>query len=345
MLENSRITPIEPAKVLACAASGITEMIAHHNGDVDTIFGRATINKTDVQNPQNEINLQQYCRLFEEAAKQTGNDNFGLHFGQQFAPKQLGAIGYAAVSAPTLAAAIQNITGYFPAHQEQSSFGVFQDNDILWLNYRITDPRITCKRQDAELSLGMFVNIFRLALGKYWAPLEVCFEHNRPDNAEEHSQMFGALTRFGRRTNAFAFRRQDLDALMPEHDPFLFSVIEPILKSRCQVQENPQDFATVVRDQIKMLLGENTPGPSEIAKLLSLTDHKFHKKMKDKGISFNSILRAARQELATHYLKNPDIPLTEVALCLGYSEQSAFSRAFRNWTGMSPRHYRQTSRE
>ena len=339
---ESDIATLEPPKVLASAATGVIDLIERHRGDVDAIFGRADIRVDDIDDPFKELNLQKYCGLFNEAARQTGNDNFGLHFGQQFQPKQLGAIGYAAVASPTLSAALRNMEAYFPAHQSQSSFGMIQDSDILWLSYRIYDPRIADRRQDAELSLGMFCNLFRHALGADWSPLEVRFEHERPDDASEHERKFAAPVRFGRRTNALAFRRRDLDARMPDQDPYLFSMVEHFLRSRCELHGNPEDFATVVRNQIKLNLGDSTPGVADIAKMLGMTDSIFQRQLKAHGLTFHDLLRAARQELALHYMRDPNMPLTEVAFSLGYSELSAFSRAFRNWTGMSPQRYRRT---
>jgi len=334
--------PLAPPKVLASAATGAAALFARHNGDIDSIFGRAGIREADLDSPINELNLTNYCAMFEEAAALTGHDNIGLEFGQNFRPKQLGAIGYAAISSPTMAAALRNMERYFPAHQSQTSFGLIQDSDILWLSYRIYDPRLPDRRQDAELSLGMFCNIFKAALGSDWAPLEVRFEHDRPDGYREHATRFGAPVRFGRRTNALAFRRRDLDARMPGQDPYLFSVIQAFLESRCALQGDPEDFATVVRNEIKLHLGHAIPTVSEIAHILGLTDQAFHRQLKAHGLSFPDLLKAARQELALHYLNDPGVPLTEIAYSLGYSELSAFSRAFRNWTGMSPQRYRRT---
>ena len=166
---NSSLTP----KVLASAASGVIPLIEANHGDPDLIFGRSGIQSTDLENPTNELNLGQFCHLFTEASHQTGNDNFGLHFGSDFEPRRLGAIGYAAISSPTLAAGLRNMEAYFPAHQEQSSFGLIRDDDMLWLSYRINDLQIRDRRHDAELSMGMFLNIFRHALGPDWCPLEM----------------------------------------------------------------------------------------------------------------------------------------------------------------------------
>ncbi len=332
-----------PAKVLAAAATGTVELFEKYGGDIDGIFGRAGLRLDDLSSPLDELNLQQYCNLFEEAALATNNGNIGLEFGQNFAPRQLGMLGFAAISSPTLAAALRNLEKYFPAHQGQTSFGLIQDCDILWLSYRIYDPRISNRRQDAELSLGMFCNVFKAAHGPGWTPLEIRFEHNKPDGHDEHEMRFGAPVQFGRRTNAIAFRRRDLDALMPDQDPYLASVVEPFLQGRCQSQVNPQDFALAVRNEVKLQLGERLPTVADISQLFGVSATAFQKQLRTHGLSFGDILKAARHELALHYIADPDLALTEIAYCLGYSELSAFSRAFRNWTGMSPQRYRRQS--
>lgn len=332
-----------PAKVLSAAADGAPEFFRTNGGDLDFIFGNAGIRSFELDDPVNELNLSQYCRMFEIAAAQTGNDNIGLRFGQSFQPRQLGMLGYAAISSPTVAAALRSMEALFAAHQEHSSFGLLQDDGILWLCYRILDPRIVDRRQDAELSLGMFCNVFKSALGPDWRPLEVRFEHPRPDGWAEHEDLFGSPVQFGRRTNAVAFRRSDLDARMPACDPYLFSVVKAFLQTRVEQHHDPIDFATVVRNEVKMQLGAHIPSVAQIASVLGLTSQEFQRRLRRNGLSFNDVLRAARRELALHYLEDLDMSLTEIAFNLGYSELSAFSRAFRSWTGMSPQRYRRTS--
>ncbi|WP_299848457.1 AraC family transcriptional regulator [uncultured Roseovarius sp.] len=332
-----------PAKVLSAAADGAARLFEEQGGCLDRIFGHAGISEKELDSPVAEINLSQYCQMFETAARQTQNDNIGLQFGRTFQPRQLGMLGYSAISSPTLAAGLRNMEAFFPAHQEQTRFGLIQDDGILWLSYRIVDPRIRNRRQDAELSLGMFCNVFRSALGEDWSPLEVRFEHAKPEHAHEHEAAFGAPVVFNRRTNAIAFRRSDLDARMPGHDPYLFSMVKAFLENRCKTSDDPMDFATVVRNEIKMQLGSSIPSLGEIATILGMPGPSFQKQLRKYGLSYNDILRAARHELALHYMDDSDMPLTEIAFNLGYSELSAFSRAFRNWTGMSPQRYRRVS--
>jgi len=88
--------------VLAAAATGILDQIHASRGDVDQIFGNAGIAPAMAGSPTLKLQLSSFCHLFEEASHQTGNDNFGLWFGNQFQPRDLGLWGYAAVSSPTV---------------------------------------------------------------------------------------------------------------------------------------------------------------------------------------------------------------------------------------------------
>jgi len=331
-------------KVLAAAANGVTDMIARYGGDVDRIFGHATLRAQELQSPINELSLRQYCALFEEAARQTAQDNFGLRFGQEFTPPRLGAIGYIAIASPTLAAGLGNLVRYFPAHQDSSLLGLEEDGDLMRLTYRIHDPRIVARRQDAELSLGMFCNILRHGLGARWAPVAVHFEHPRPDDGEEHEQRFNAPVSFGQRTNALVFRRASLAAPMPGSDPYLFAVLEPFLAERRTLRESPLDFVSLLTREIKRQLAEGQGSLASIAEQLGMSPARLQRRLRDHGVSFADFVRAARQELALRHVCDSDMPLTEVALAVGYSELSAFSRAFRTWTGLSPQRYRQQHR-
>ena len=127
---------------------------------------------------------------------------------------------------------------------------------------------------------------------------------------------------------------------MPKQDPYLFAVVTAFLEGRLKLQSNPVDFSQIVRNEIKMHLGTRLPTMQEISNVLGISDHALQKKLRSHGLNFTDIVKAARHELALHYMNDANLPLTEVAYSLGYSELSSFSRAFRNWTGMNPQRYR-----
>jgi len=327
--------PHEP-HVLASAAAGVIDMIKGYGGDVDRIFGRARIDTEMLASPLNELNLSQYCRLFEETARDTQYDNFGLRFGHTFQPEQLGALGYLAINSPTLMAALRNLADYFPAHQQNSTFAVHQEKGLSRIDYQITDGRILDRRQDAELSLGMFCNVFRHCLGGRWRPLQIRFEHPMPFDGNEHESLFDAPVYFSQPTNSILFDRANLDAAMPDHDPNLFSLIEVMLRTRSQNTQDSHDLIGRVRHRIEEQFRDGTPQLGTTATKLGLTSWTLQRRLRDLNVTFNDLVRAVRRELAMRYVSEPHIPLTEIALLLGYSELSALSRAFRHWTGVAP---------
>src|SRR5687767_3524969 len=213
--------------VLASAATGIVGFIEGNGGDVERIFGRVGILPDMAGSPTLKLKLSAFCQLFEESARLTGNENFGLWFGNQFQPRDLGLWGYAAISAPTLGSALETLTGLF-CYQQGSSFlrCVRRKDGLLRLEYQIIAPEIVARRQDAELSLGMFLNVIRECCGPKWAPEEVHFEHPRPQAWKEHEEAFDAPVYFSQPTNALIFRADILERAMPARDPQLLSVMQ-----------------------------------------------------------------------------------------------------------------------
>ena len=326
-------------QVLAAAADGIVGMISAMGGDVDRVFGEARVDLELLDSPFNELSLRQYCQLFEEAARQTHCDNFGLRFGHGFKPRQLGPLGYMAINSPTMAAGLRALVDYMPAHQQNTTMALRQERDLLYLDYQITDGRISRRRQDAELSLGMFCNIFYHCHGKQWIPLEIHFEHPRPLENREHETLFGAPVFFAQPTNSIVFRQGDLDRPMPDPDSYLFSLLEPFMRGR-QRRAGTDDLVGVVRQKIEQHFNTGDPNIKKIAGDLGMTSWTLHRRLRSLNVNFHDLVRGARRDLALRYVAEPHIALTEVAFLLGYSELSAFSRAFRHWTGMAPARYR-----
>jgi hypothetical protein len=147
--------------VLAAAATGVADFIEDQGGDIDSIFGNAGIPPEHGGRAHDEAAARLLLQaVFEEASKRVGSrrfhaGNFGLWFGQQFQPRDLGMWGYAAISAPTLAASLENLVRLFHFHQESSWMRLRRgDGGLIRLEYQIYSSEIVERRQDAELSLG-----------------------------------------------------------------------------------------------------------------------------------------------------------------------------------------------
>ena len=327
--------------VLASAATGIAGYIEECGGDVDRIFGNARILPDLAGSPTLKLRLSAFVDLFEESARLTGNDNFGLWFGNRFQPRDLGMWGYAAVSAPTLGAALECLVGLFRYHQESSVMRLASDrNGLVRLEYRIVAPQIVERRQDAELSLGMFMNVIRECCGSRWAPEEVHFEHPKPAAARDHESAFGAPVYFSQATNALVFRPELLPRPMPARDLRLLSVMQTCLERLGSQPTGDDLLLDRMRTAIRTRLPTGYPPFEEIATELRAPAGTMHQDLQAAGLTYKDMVEDVRRDLALSYLRQRHLPFSEIAMLLGYSELSAFSRAFRRWTGASPRAYR-----
>lgn len=328
--------------VLAAAASGLCSFIDRHGGDPDRILGVSGIDPEQLQHPTLSLALPNYCQVLEEAARQSGCDNFGLYYGQQFRPQELGLLGYIGLCSATLEQALINFARAFPLHQRNSLIRLVDEGECYRFDYQVRHGAILVRRQDAELTLGMALNLIRHVLGSQWAPRAVHFEHPRPEQWHEHCKVFDAPVYFEQPCNSLLIPKRDLGRAMPESNPTLLLVMQDSLRqlSLAGGREAPSivdDTRARVRQQL--LAGE--PSLEDVAEQMGLASWSLQRRLREQGLTFSQLVDRVRCEMATHYLRQQQLPISELAPLLGYSETSAFSRAFRRWFGVSPRQWRQ----
>nr|WP_026111664.1 AraC family transcriptional regulator [Winslowiella toletana] len=326
--------------VLAAAASGLGDFICDKGGDVDRIFGVSGIDPELLASPTLSLGLINYCRVLEEAARSSGFDNFGLHYGKQFKPQSLGLIGYVGLCSANLEQALQNVVSAFPFHQHDTLTRLVDRGDCWRFDYQVRHGAILCRRQDAELTLGMIMNLIRHVTGKSWSPREVHFEHPRPEQWHEHCKVFDAPVYFDQPFNSLVIPKRDLARAMPDSDPILLTVMQDAIR-RLNCSAPLQNIVDQARSQVHLALLQGEPVLDDVAEKMGLSSWSLQRRLRDEGLSFTALVDKVRCEMATHYLQQKQLPISEMALLLGYSEVSAFSRAFRRWFGISPRQWRQ----
>ncbi len=321
--------------ILAAAASGVADFITQQGGHPDDVFSRVGVEEKALGQPTLALDLHAYVAMMEVAARDTGNDNFGLLFGRQFQPGMLGLIGSIALAAPTLGAALDHLARLFPFHQQATETRFVREGGLLRLEYRILDGRIVERRQDAELTMGMFANVVRACLGPSWMPEEVQFEHPKPEGWRQHESLFDAPAHFGQRTNALILRDRDLDRRMPGGDMARLTALCGTLVGIAGDTGTPA-LLDRVKAEVRARLPDGCPPIEDIADALGLARWTLQRRLTDEGLSFSDVIDRVRRDLAAVYIRQHHVPIADIGFLLGYSEVSAFSRAFRRWFGVSP---------
>jgi len=335
--DQSSRSSIGQRRILAAAASGVMDFIDEQGGDAERIFAASGVDAACLDDPLAPMALSAFVAMMEEGARQTGNDNFGLWYGQRFLPEMQGLMGEVVLAAPTVGAALANMAEMFPYHQHATGCRFTREDGLLRMEYQILDPSLVQRRQDAELTLGMVLNVCRRGLGSRWVPERVEFEHLRPEGWQTHERAFGAEVSFGHRTNALIFREEGMERHMPTADLSRFQdARRRMLSMAGSAAYQAPSIVEAVMTELRASLPETPPHIATVADAMGIPRWTLQRRLSEAGVTFSDVVDRVRRDLAGLYLHQPHLPLSEIALALGYSELSAFTRAFTRWHGHSP---------
>ena len=334
--------PVTDPLILAAAARDVERAIAATGINSHRVFELADVDPARIADPSLRLGLIDYCRLFDIAARETGDDFFGARFGRCFTPEHFSVVGTLVVSSPTVRDALWALARNYRWIQENSSMQFTIHRDFASLEYQICDARILRKHQDAELTIAALCGLIRHFLGPAWQPLETHFEHGRGGSRRDYEKVFGE-TVFDQSTNAILIDSAALDLPMPQRNAVKFAEAQALISHQLASVDSAAGLrsdrdsrlgllAHIIESQCKS--GDASIGA--VAGRMGLTVHGLRRKLRECSAAYDELLLCVRQTAAMRYVESSDYDLTTIALMLGYSELSAFSRAFKRWHGQSP---------
>ena len=271
--------------------------------------------------------------LFDRAAELLGDDALGLHAGEQIRPGHYGALGYVAMNCATLGEALAGLRRY---HALVLDIGPMEEtlrNGELCLSWNpdVEHPY----RQMAEYNLAGLVTFSRWISGRHSNPRRIDLTYPAPAKLDEHRRVLGCPLRFGQDRYRLVMSLDWLAQPLIQPDAAMRAMMEQLAERQMQTLTRG-DAITDARAVIARRLGEGDVELAAVAAKLKLSTRTLQRKLQDAGLSFSQLVDQVRQELAERYLADSTLDLVDIAFLLGYSEQSAFTRAYKRWTGRAP---------
>jgi AraC-like DNA-binding protein len=326
--------------ISVAATTGLVDAIAAVGGNPDQVLASVDLEASRLTNMDGFIPCVVFARLLEEAARATGDVCFGLHFGERFNPKNIGPLAYVVLNAPTVGMADEQVARYLKLYNQAAQVSAIVEGQRAYLRYVLVDLGLPTMRQQNEYSMAIRLNTIRMMVGSQWAPLEVQFAHEKPQDTSEHERIFCAPVLFGYPTNNFLVEIALLDCRVPAADPGLYRIVKRYLDEILEAMPQEDDLISAVRRAIAEIVREGEPSLARIAKKMGVSSRTLQRQLKARQINCQKLVDDTRRHFARSYLKDPKNTLTQVAFLLGYSEASAFNRAFKRWTGLTPLAYR-----
>lgn len=323
------------------ATTGLLEAIAAADGNPDPILLKLGVPRSKFSNREGFIASSVFAQLLDEAARATGDDCFGLHFGERYNPKNIGPLVYIVLNSPTIKAGFENVGRYLRIHNQAGRVSFDTVGERFYFRFLLAGLGAVPPRQHNEYSVAVALNTIRLMVGSRWAPIEVQFAHEAPHRITEHLRIFGAPVEFGTETNAFVIEREFVERQVPAADQRLYRILQQYLDRVLNDMPEENDLLAAARKTIAELMREKNPKLTEVAKKIPMSPRTFERRLKEHGIVFKKLVDDTRRRFAFSYLRDLKNTMTEIAFLLGYSEVSAFNRAFKRWTGSTPLDYRE----
>jgi len=191
-----------------------------------------------------------------------------------------------------------------------------------------------------EASFVMLVNVIYEVTGKPIKPLEVNFMHNQT-NADPYHEYFGCPVNFGRANNSMTFKKSDLDINTIKADKSIHEfLIERMNEEENKININTDQLLLDINRIIKEILPSGIPSISKVAEFLGMSVRTLNRRLSEKGETYRALVQENQKQSAKDLLLNSSQNIAEIAFNVGFSEQSAFNRAFKRWEGTSPIQYR-----
>ena len=297
--------------------------------------------------PDAMISFDTGAAVLEEAAQLAGRDDVGTIFASQLPWADLGVLAYAVLHAPTLGAAFTHMRRYFAIQQRAGECTLDIEDGTAHLRYTLRRAPHVPPRQHTLAVLTVLVRVVREGTGDAtWAPTAVTLPHAPTPRPSDALAFFGAPIQYGAEAASLVFPASMLRRTMVTADPGLF----PILvrhADECLAKLPPPDDSTLdqIRRLVSSLLGNGAISIDVVAARMGSSRRTIQRQLQLHGASFKQLVDDVRLGMARRHLVDPQMTLTDAAFLLGYSDLSAFSRAFRRWTGQSPQEYRRVQLE
>jgi len=280
-------------------------------------------------------------RLWRTAAALTGDAAFGLNTGRQVGPGSFNVVSFILLSSATLRSAIGQLQEYQRLISDGGRFQTVAGVQRSWLIYHPQQGSLAFSPHQVESVLAAAVCFSRWVTGQPLKPVRVQFSHGQIGPLSAYAQALGAEVQFEQAFNGLLLENAVLDAPLPQADAELAQLHRAHAAVQLAALSAPVLLSTRVEQWLTGALDGSVPGRAQAARQFGLGERAFARRLQDEDVRYADLVDGVRHALACQAVAGGAEPFVRIARRLGFSEASAFNRAFRRWTGRAPGHWQQ----
>jgi AraC-like DNA-binding protein len=331
--------PLRSATALTSWARAIRSALEARGIAAAPLFERSGLDVMALADPQARYPVEGTTRLWAEAVAVTGDPAFGLSVARYVMPTNFHALGYAAVASRTLAEAFDRVVRYFRLVTDVAELSLKREREVYRFCMRLRPEGPPLADASLDASAAVFTRMARGLAGRAANPREVHLQRPAPADAEPYQRLFRCPLHFGARHNTLVYDRALFEIPLDGANADVVSLNEGLIE-RDLARLAESSITDRVRAVVGQRLPSGDPGEDAVARTLHMSRRTLQRRLAEEGTGYRAVVDTLRRQRAEALVSDPRQSFGEIAFLLGFSEVSAFSRAFRRWTGVSPSVYR-----
>jgi AraC-like DNA-binding protein len=308
--------------------------------DVDAFLRSIGVDPAEVRAPDTRLSVETYLHIQESAVACTGDPCFGLHMGEYAEPGSWSIIGYMMMNCGSLGQAFDKagkyarLIGQLIEGTVQVRFG--RVKLVLFTPRSVPNMSRHCY----EATLSSMVCMMRTLTGKPIGPAEVKFVYPQPASTAEYERVFGCPVLFGQKETSITIENAVLNTPIRMPNPGLLEYFENYAREYLAGLEDGKEHTRAVTRILLSRLDDEKLSIERVAKEMCVSTRTLQMRLKEEGAGFSELLQDTRARLAKKYLRE-GCTVEQITFMLGFSEASAFRKAFKKWMGVTPGDYRE----
>ena len=335
-----RNSDIRYADTVPSAVGGITrfacEYAKERGIDVEALLQKSGLTLGQIEQPSVRLSVRSQIKFLELAARAFQDDFLGFHLAQKFELRAIGLLYYVLASSDTLDEALQRAARYSTIVNEGIVLK-FRNGKESGIAFEYVGVARRTDRHQIEFWMTALVRICRQLTGRRLPASRVQVAHQRSGDTSEMSAFFGGDVMFGAPVDEVAFPESSTPVALVGADSYLNQMLVKYCEEALARREtNRSPFGLKVENAITLLLPHGKARVGEVARKLGVSQRTLARRLASEGQTFAGVLQSLRSDLAKRHLTDEGLSISQIAWLLGYQDVSAFTHAFKRWTGRAP---------
>jgi AraC-like DNA-binding protein len=321
--------------LLASMDAMLRRILEMYGLDAIAIAQRAGVDLAAIPEPGQRLEADKLDAILEMVIPLIQDSAFGLQAARCWHPSHLGVLGHAWITSSTLRSGLERVARYYRLVAERISIEMEETPEGFKVRFHSNRSNPAVATVVTDIGMSLLLDMCRMNAGAALRPVRVRLSRDKPAPPGAYERFFGCPVEFLAQENAFVLSTEDTDRLLPSSNRQLAIMFDRMLNEEIARLDKSDVVARCKAALLEhMVSGEISE--EDTAKRLHMSARTLQRRLAEAGTTYVQLVDDTRRDIALRYINDSRLSITDITFLLGFSYPSAFTRAYKRWTGKTP---------